>query len=201
MARGGGGGSTCASCPPPSPEVGGLVEPPVPLQAPSSPCDHGVVTCSGRRCSRWVCVPLSQSRGRVCLANDEELLFAIFSTLKTTLPSGVEVVDTRDWERVCPSFADCKVGCQWGASASQDGGGGAGPVCPLTPQRELLQRPIQPSIRPLAPSTVHLVLQRMRTVDRPLKLALERVAVRRDATSRMTRDSMFTFEDLLAAKA
>jgi hypothetical protein len=41
----------------------------------------------------------------------------------------------------------------------------------------------------------------MRTVDRPLKLALERVAVRRDATSRMTRDSMFTFEDLLAAKA
>ena len=46
---------------------------------------------------------------RVCLANDVELLYAIFATLKVTLPNGTEVVDTRDWERVCPSFADCKV--------------------------------------------------------------------------------------------
>ncbi len=41
----------------------------------------------------------------------------------------------------------------------------------------------------------------MRTVDRPLKLALERVAVRRDATSKMFRDTMFTFDDIIAAKA
>jgi hypothetical protein len=53
-------------------------------------------------------------------------------------------------------------------------------------------------LSPLSPLR-HPGYQRTRSVDRPLKLALEKLAVRRDATSAL-RDSMITFDDLILAK-